>query len=322
MKNIGTVIAALVLAIVLVAYMFTFQVRFTQTAIRVTWGKPQDGAIVEPGLYFRWPWPIQSVVVYDKRRQILEDRTEETRTVDGKNLLLTTFTVWEIADPSRFHTNFPGGVGDGERKLRTTIYTAKHAVVGKRPFSDFVSIDPAERKIRDIEKELMAAVAKDAEAEFGVKIVDFGIKKLGLPQSVTTEIFASMKSAEEKKAKQYVAEGDARANLILSEARATEARILAAANRKVAEIKNEAQLSVSEYYKEFNEHPELRIFLDTLRTIKEALTQRTTLILGTDEAPWAVFEPEGRNPAHFVPEAASSPLVPGGPKPDAARGSE
>jgi membrane protease subunit HflC len=307
MKNIGTIIAAVVLAVVLVAYMFTFQVRFTQTAIRVTWGKPSAEAINEPGLYFRWPWPIQSIVVYDRRVRILEDRTEETRTVDGKNLLLTTFTLWRIADPSTFHTNFPGGVEDGEAKLRTTIYTAKHAVVGKRPFSEFVSVDPAERKIRDIEKEMMAAVARDAEGQFGMKVEDFGIKKLLLPQSVTTAIFESMKSAEEKKARQYTSEGDARANLILSEARATEERIMAAARQKVSEIRNDAQRVVSDYYKEFNQHPELRIFLDTLRTVRDALRLRTTLILDTQDAPWNVFSPSAGPKPTFAPGAMAAP---------------
>ncbi len=289
MKNFGTIVAALVLAVVLLAYMFTFQVRFTQVCIVVTWGRPNKEAVTDPGLYFRWPWPIQSVVVYDKRVRILEDRTEETRTVDGKNLLWTTFTLWKIADPSRFHTNFPAGVEEGERKLRTTIETHKHAVVGQRPFTDFVSVDPAERKIREIEKELMAVVAKDAREQFGIEVVDFGIKKLGLPQSVTTAIFDSMRSAEEKKAKQYLSEGDARANAILADARAAEQRIMSAANRKVSEIQTDAERVVSEYYKEFNQHPELRIFLDKLRGVRALFSRRSTLILTTQDAALDVF---------------------------------
>ena len=142
MKNFGTIIAAVFLGIVLVLYMCTFQVRFTEVAIKKTWGEPDEDAITEPGLKLKWPRPIQSVVVYDRRIRILEDRTEETRTIDGKNLLLTTFTLWRITDPVKFHTNFPVSVEDGEKKLRTTIITNKHAVTGRHEFSDFVSTDP------------------------------------------------------------------------------------------------------------------------------------------------------------------------------------
>ncbi len=294
MKNIGTIVAAVVLAVVLLAYMCTFQVRFTETAIKKTWGQPRQEGITEPGLYFKWPRPIQSVVVYDKRARLLEDRTEETRTIDGKNLLVTTFTLWRIKDPYKFHTNFPVGVEDGERKLRTTIITHKHAVVGKHEFKDFVSTVAADRKIRDIEQELKTVVARDANEQYGVEIVDFGIKKLGLPSSVTTTIFDSMKSYEEQKAKRYIAEGEARAADIVANAKAVEERILAEARKKAAEIQTNAQRVVSEYYKEFSDYPELRIFLDKLRTIRDALQQRTTLILTAEQPPWDIFDPSVR----------------------------
>ncbi len=302
MKNVGTIAAAVFLAVILALYMCTFQVRFTEVAIKKTWGRPAKEAITEPGLRFKWPAPIQSVVVYDKRVRILEDRTEETRTVDGKNLVLSTFTLWRIDDPAVFHTNFPSGVEDGERKLRTTVVTQKHAVIGQRSFEEFVSTDPAKRKLRDVEQAIQAAIAKDAKKEFGIEIVGFGIKKLALPQSVTTSIFESMKSHENAKAAKYIAEGDASAADIIANAKATRERILSAARKKAAQIETEAQRVVSEYYKEFNTHPELRIFLDTLRTVAEALKQRTTLVLDTEHAPWNVFSEEGRG--EFIAPAA------------------
>lgn len=307
MKNLGTLAAAVFLALVLALYMCTFQVRFTEVAIKKTWGRPAKEAITAPGLKFKWPAPIQSVVVYDQRIRMMEDRTEETRTVDGKNLVLSTFTLWRITDPVKFHTNFPAGVEDGERKLRTSVVTKKQSVIGGRAFDEFVSTDPQRRKLRDIEQSIQDAVAKDVQDEYGVQIVGFGIKKLGLPQSVTTSIFESMKSHEQAKAARYIAEGDASANDILANAKATRGRIMAAAQKKAAQIENEAQRVVSEHYKEFDKNPELRIFLDTLRTVAEALKQRTTLVLDTDDAPWNVFTGEGRREFESSGSATTDP---------------
>ncbi len=295
MKNMATILAGIFLLIVLGLYMCTFQVRFTEVAIVKTWGKPAKDAITKPGLQFKWPAPIQSVVVYDKRIRTLEDRTEETRTVDGKNILLTTFTLWRIADPSKFHTNFPESVRDGENKLRTTAMTHKQAVVGQRAFEAFVSTDQNTRKLREIEKEIEARVAEDVTDDLGIDIVGFGIKKLGLPQSVTSAIFDNMKAGETKRAREYIAEGDAEATRIQAEAKATEARILAAADGKVREIEAEAEERVSAYYKEFDKHPQLRIFLDKLRTVRAAFSQRTTLILDTEQSPFDVFSDEKRS---------------------------
>jgi membrane protease subunit HflC len=294
MKNIGTILAAAFLAVVLVLYMCTFKVRFTEVAIKKRWGEPK-ATIVEPGLKFKLPSPIETVILYDKRVRTLEDRTEETRTVDGKNVVLTTFTMWRISDPSIFHTNFPSGEEDGEKKLRTTVITHKHAVAGQHAFDAFVSTDPRQRKLRDIEGEIQKRVADDVDDEMGIEIVGFGIKKLGLPQSVTSAIFESMKSHEEAKAATYIAQGDATASDIQAKAKAMEARIMSAAQRKVAEIENEAQRVVSTYYEEFREHPELRMFLDTLRTEAEALRNRTTIILDSTKFPFELFSEEGRS---------------------------
>ena len=70
MKNLGTVLAAAFLAVVLLLYMCTFQVRFTEVAIKKTFGRLTREAITEPGLKFKWPYPIQTVVVYDKRIRV------------------------------------------------------------------------------------------------------------------------------------------------------------------------------------------------------------------------------------------------------------
>lgn len=298
MKNLGTMFAAVFLAVVLALYMCTFQVRFSEVAIKKTWGKPAKEAITDAGLYFKWPAPIQTVVSYDQRIRMMEDRTEETRTVDGKNLVLSTYTLWRIVDPSKFHTNFPADVKVGEHKLRTTVITNKHAVIGQRGFDEFVSTDPTKRKLREIESAIQTAVAKDVHDEYGIEVVGFGIKKLGLPQSVTTSIFESMKSHEQAKAAKYMAEGDASAADIVANAQATRERILAAARKKASQIETEAQAVVSGYYKEFDKHPELRIFLDKRRTVAEALKQRTTLILDTEQAPWNIFTDEGRRQVH------------------------
>lgn len=311
MKYLGTVLAAVFLAVVLILYMCTFEVRYTEVAIKKTWGRPAREAITEPGLKFKWPPPIQTVVVYDKRIRILEDRTEETRTVDGKNLVATTYTLWRIKDPAKFHTNFPGGVEEGEKKLRTTVQAQKHAVIGQRKLEEFISTEPEVRKINEIEDEIAQAVSRDAASQYGVEIVGFGIKKLGLPEAVTTAIFESMKSNEQKKASRYQAQADAQAAAILAQAHASESRILAAADKKVQAIRTEAEGVVSEYYKKFHEHPELRIFLDTLNTVAEALRSRTTLVTSTKTPPWDVLDETA--PERFTPGALrTAPGTPAG----------
>ena len=111
---------------------------------------------------------------------------------------------------------------------------------------------------------------------------------------MTTAVFDAMRSHEEAKATRYVAEGAARASDILANARAAEDRIMAEVRGKVAEVQTEADRVVSEFYREFKDHPELQIFLDKLRTDQEALKNRATIILDSRQPPFDVFDAEAR----------------------------
>ncbi len=52
---------------------------------------------------------------------------------------------------------------------------------------------------------------------------------------------------------------------------------------------------MGEYYKEFDEHAELRLFLDRLEATVRALHERTTIILDSPTAPLNLFD--------FIPDA-------------------
>lgn len=294
MKNIGTIAAAGVIAVILLLYMCTYQVRFTEVAIKKTWGKADATPVTEAGLKFKWPSPIQQVVRYDKRIRVLNDTTEETRTADGDNLILTTYALWRIKDAAKFHTNFPAGEQAGKERLRGIIRTHKQAVTGKRRLSEFISTNAADRKLDDIEREMLELIRTDARQEYGIEVVQFGLKKLGLPESVTTAIFDKMKATEEAKAQKYITEGEAAATDIVARAHAAEDRIMAVARQKVVEIEAQAQRVIGEYYKEYEQYPELRMFLDKLRSMAEALTQNTTIFMDTSVPLTELFDPTAR----------------------------
>ncbi len=293
MRNLPTLLAAALVVLILAFYMCTFQVRFTEVAIKKTFGQPSADQIHQPGLKFKWPWPIQSVVKFDKRVRVLVDRTEETLTADSKNVIITTTTLWTIEDPYLFHGRFERDE-DGERQLRSDIRSQKKAVVGQYRFANFVSTDPADRKLQEIEEKMLEPIRDVWLSEYGVEVRYFGISKLTLPESVTKAIFDSMKKFEDNKAANYEAEGQAQSAEIIAGARAKQERIMALAIRKADEIRNDGQKRVSEIYQQFQEFPELRIFLDKLDTLEVALRYNTTIILDASFQPIDLFKDEER----------------------------
>jgi regulator of protease activity HflC (stomatin/prohibitin superfamily) len=283
-SRLPSLLAALALVVALLFYTCAYEVRSTEVALIKTFGKADRDAIDEPGLRFKWPWPIQEVVPYDKRIRILEDTVEETPTADGKNITITTFTGWRIKDPYEFHRSYPNEEM-GEQALRTKVRAYKKQIVGLHRFAEFVSTQEEERRIREIEAEMQTKVAEEAAKEFGVEIRMFGIKKLGLPKDVTNAIFEFMKAEQKKKATSFEEEGKAKAREIVAQAEAKKQLIMSFAQKQVDDIESDGRRKVGEIYKRFEKHPELRIFLDKLQAFEAILATRTFMILDTRMMP-------------------------------------
>src|SRR5205085_198920 len=78
-KRVTLVTATLVIG-VLFLQLVTFRVRETERAVVKTFGSAAAEDVTQPGLYWKWPWPIQEVVRQDARLRVLEGPLEESVT--------------------------------------------------------------------------------------------------------------------------------------------------------------------------------------------------------------------------------------------------
>lgn len=312
MNKVITLVGALVLLLVFAFYMCSFKVRSTEIAVLKTFGKfEEDDIKTAAGLYRKWPWPIQTKVVIDNRIRILKDAYEETQTRDSQNIMVMTYTAWKIdeSNPYQFHIANNSSERAAEDKLRSLIQARKKSVVAQHDLADLVNTDVDKFKFDEIEDELLRETAATAKREYGIEIKTVGIRRLSFPKSVSEEIFKRMKTTEEGKAAKYQTEGQAEAQAIVSRASAIARNILAVAERLAKEIKGEADAEVGEFYKEFDEHVELRLFLDQLEATVRSLRERTTLILDRRMAPFDLFE--FMPPSADRAERTSSTAAPG-----------
>ncbi|HRX85890.1 MAG TPA: SPFH domain-containing protein [Phycisphaerae bacterium] len=301
MKSLPTIIAAIILVVVLAAWACTFQVRSTEVAILKTFGEAQKEPITVDendrsffaGLHFKWPTPIQTVAKYDRRLRLLEDRIDETPTEDDRQIIVTTFTAWTISDPYKFHTQYRT-VEEGETNLRNRIRSYKKAVIGTHRFSEFVSDNPEQRNIRGIEEEIKDLIAKNAGKAFGIEVKAFGIKQIGLPASVSQEVFNAMKADKEARAANFKSQGNAEGARIVAEAQGAAQRISSVVDRKVKEIQSQGLNEVGKIYAQFRAHQDLRIFLDKLRSLEKILSNRTEIFMDASVAPVDVMDPAQR----------------------------
>ena len=297
-KNLITIVIAAVLVVIFALLLFTFQVRQSEVAVLTTFGKPAANNLDQPNLYFKWPWPIQQVYRFDQRVQNFEDKYSENLTADNTMLLTSVYVGWRISDAKEFFPKFAGGsVEAAQRQLETMLRSAKAAVIGKHNLSDFVNADPKQLKFEAIEDEIKTAVQNQlATQNYGISIDFLGVKKLGLPESVTQTVFDRMKSERQVLISEAQFQGEAEATKIKSAAERQAADVLANAQAEATRIEGAGVAEAAKTLGVFQQNPELAIYLEQLKTLKNSLNQKSTLIFDERTPPFSLFQNLPANP--------------------------
>jgi membrane protease subunit HflC len=275
-----------VLIVVFGLLLFLFQVRTSEVAVVTTFGRVST-THTNAGLFFKAPWPIQKVHRLDKRTQNFESKFDEAFTPDGYNLLVAVYAGWRISEPAAFFPKFAGGsVTEAERALQEIIRDAKSAVVGQHPFNHFISVNPQELKFTEIEHEMLQRVQGRLQTNhYGIEISFLGIKKLGLPESVTQNVFDRMSKERDVLVSAIEGAGEERASEIRARANRDAAKIVSDAEAQALRIKGEAESKAAESMQIMNQEPELAKFLLHLTGLENFLRDKTTLILDENTPP-------------------------------------
>jgi membrane protease subunit HflC len=284
-RNPITITIGALLLLIFGLLLVCFQVRTTEVAMLTTFGKPTR-PITEPGFDVKWPWPIQQVYKFDKRIHNFESKFEQVLTADGHSLLIKIYTGWNIAQPEAFFPRFGDSVSRLEESLDGLARAAYIGVVGTHPFSDFISTDEKQLKFEQIEQEILRHIQKDVQANgYGVEVKFVGIKRIGLPESVTRLVFERMQAERQLQVRRIEAEGQREASDIRTAANQASQKVLTEADSEAIRIRGEGDKLAAASLQVFQQEPELANFLIQLRALEDFLKERTTLILDTQTFP-------------------------------------
>jgi modulator of FtsH protease HflC len=283
-RNPITMITGAVLVVMFMFMLFSYQVRETEVAVVTTFGR-YSRSIEEPGFKLRLPWPVEKVYEFDKRLQNFESKYDQTITKDQINIVAQVYVGWRIADARIFLERFNGDLQEAQRTLEPVMRNAKSEVLGTHAFSELVSTNAGQLKFDQIEAEMLNRIRQQAEELYGMKIELVGIKRLGLPESITTSVFERMRAERQRLVTSYQTEGDSEAKIIRANADAEANEILADAKAEAIRITGGAELKAQEYYSVFEQKPELAIFLMQLKALEESLKERAHLILDAQTPP-------------------------------------
>jgi len=296
LKFLFRIASVFIVIAVLAAYMLGFQVRQNERAVVTRFGNPVR-VLNTPGLYFKFPWPIDRVNRFDTRLNFYEVRISEALTRDKRNVILPIFVAWKIDDARKFLEAI-GDVENAQNKLDSVVSSAKNTILGTYDFGQLISTNPADIKVTELEDKIAAAASQQTEASFGIDVQKVGIERIELPEANTSYVFARMRAERSQFADRYRAEGQQQADSITARTDAEKAKILADAQRTAEETKGKAEAEATHIYTAaHSQDPEFYQFLRELDTLKKVVNENTTLVIDANAPPFDVLKPALSAPA-------------------------
>lgn len=272
MKNVGTVVGALIVALI-IASLSAFTVDQRQYAIVFRLGEIVS-VKKEPGLYFKMPL-VENVRYFEKRIVTL-DWVEPDRfiTSEKKNVLVDSFVKWRIVDPSKYYVSVRGDEAQAEARLSQVVNDGLRAEFGKRTIHDVISGERS--KIMDI---LRTKADHDAR-QMGIQVLDVRLKRVDLPQEVSDSVFQRMEAERKRVANDLRSQGAGAAEKIRADADKQKEVIIAEAFREAQRIKGEGDARASEIYAAaYNRNPEFYAFYRSLEAYRNSLRSKSDVLV-------------------------------------------
>jgi len=290
---------------VIVLFSASFTVRFTETAVKTRFGSAnEDSIITEPGFKWKLPYPFESVTKYDKRIRIVQTRSETVQTADDFQIIVEAYLTYRIENPLLFFRSFSNS-GDRaidhftkaeEDVLRDLLRSALGRTSEYRMSELFTSQSGAS-VIPQIEQQVYDLLVHGANGskplvDYGILITSVGIDRIVLPEETTSAVINRMGANRDRLAERYESEGRSQARAIRAEASSNADRIRAFAQRRADEIMAKGEIEAAPYLAQQNINPELAVFIQNIKLMRESMAKKFTLIFSTSDYGMQLFDPD------------------------------
>jgi membrane protease subunit HflC len=270
MRNKGLIVFVAVIA--LLGFFSVFTVNERERAIKF-----QLGRIIRsdytPGLYFKIPF-IQTVRKFDARIQNIDSEPELYLTSEKKNVKVDSFVKWKIDNVERYYKATGGNAHIASDRLSAVIQKRLKDEFGKRTIFEVVSGERA--KIMDI----LRVSAKDHAADLGVELVDVRVKRIDLPEDVSSSVYQRMAAERKEVAKDFRSRGEEAAKVIRAKADREREVLLAEADRDAERTRGEGDaLAANIYAKAYGQDAEFYSLYRSLNAYRDIFNDRSDVLL-------------------------------------------
>lgn len=268
---------ALVAIIFVAANLAFYTVDETEAGVLTQFGQP-IAAVTAPGLYVKWPDPVQTVQRFNKRLQIYSPRQAEYLTGDKKAIRVESYVAWQLTDPIQFLVSV-GDKSGAETRLVDIVNSELGVAFGQYELAALVTTELDQFKLSELIQRVTKASALSARG-YGMEVMDVEIKLLNFPDANRQAVFARMKAEREQIARRYRSEGSEEATKIRAEADRRQKVLLSEAYAKAEQLRGEGDAEAMKTYAQaFGQDPEFYQFTRTLESYQKFVDEKATIVL-------------------------------------------
>jgi membrane protease subunit HflC len=231
-------------------------------------------ADIKPGLHVKVPF-LDDVRRFDARILTVDAQPASFFTVEKKRLIVDSYAKWKIANVEIYYKATNGVERTAENRLAKRINDGLRNQFGTRTLREVVS---GERDLlmNNITQELNSSVRD----ELGIEIVDIRVKRIDLPQEVSSQVFRRMTAERDKEAQELRSTGKEKAEKIRASADRERTIELANAYRDAEELRGKGDAKAASIYaKAYQQDAEFYSFIRSLNAYKAAFSNKGDIML-------------------------------------------
>ncbi len=289
-------IAIPLLLILILGWLSVFTVDQREHALLRRLGSIRQAEFT-PGIHFKIPL-IEQVFKFDRRLLDLEAEPARFLTSEKKDVIVDSFVKWRIADVADYYRATGGDERRARMLLLQWINDSLRGEFGKRTVREVVA---------DARGDVMKIVTGAAKAQgkhLGLKVIDVRIKRIELPQEVSTAVYDRMRAERSRVSRELRSRGAEAAERIRAAADRERTVVLAEAYGEAERVRGEGDAKAAEVYAQaYGKNSEFYAFYRSLNVYKSSFgTHNDILLLEPDSEFFHYFE----SPLIESPRASAS----------------
>ena len=244
-----------------------------ERGVKLQFGKLVE-ADIQPGLHVKVPF-VDNVRIFDARILTVDAQPASFFTIEKKRLIVDSYAKWRIANVETYYKATGGVESVAQNRLANRVNNGLRNQFGTRTLHEVVS---GERDLlmKNITDELNATVLDS----LGIEVVDVRVKRIDLPQEVSSQVFRRMTAERDKEARELRSTGKERAEKIRASADRERTIEVANAYRDAEELRGQGDAkAASVYAAAYQQDPEFYSFMRSLNAYKTAFSNKSDIML-------------------------------------------